>query len=258
MLNCPIFIAHGDITTDIIYDYNLNILKKDGGGCNWNVLYNLACMGSKCYALGTVGPDEEGKIAIDSLQRVNINTNYVEIEPQKRTTTFHILMPKTLSGDNSIIHSTSNPFTGEPSVTFSDNLPIQLPEDLNSNQDLYILLESIRPVNFNFINSIPSKKVCLDIGDEVVFQDYDSLYIYNFLKQVNILLLNGKTTHSLYHKLSVKDDYEFYSLLNLDLLIKTDGAKPVHFLFNSNNFSPQSIFRKPTLASSVVDNTRSR
>jgi len=38
---------------DKIYDENLNLIKEDGGGCNWNDLYNLALMGEKCYAFGT-------------------------------------------------------------------------------------------------------------------------------------------------------------------------------------------------------------
>lgn len=94
MYNKPIFIAHGDITADIIYDSQYNVLRQDGGSCNWNVLYNLACMKEKCYALGTVGDDNEGKIAIDSLNRVNVNTNFIDIEKNKKTTTFHILMPE--------------------------------------------------------------------------------------------------------------------------------------------------------------------
>ena len=37
-----IFISHGDLILDNIYDENLNLIKQDGGGCNWNDLYNLA------------------------------------------------------------------------------------------------------------------------------------------------------------------------------------------------------------------------
>ncbi|MCI9366236.1 MAG: hypothetical protein HFJ54_06895 [Clostridia bacterium] len=48
-----IFISHGDIILDKIYDENLNLIKQDGGGCNWNDLYNLSLMGETCYAFGT-------------------------------------------------------------------------------------------------------------------------------------------------------------------------------------------------------------
>ena len=49
-----VFISHGDIILDNIYDENLELIKQDGGGCNWNDLYNLAQMGEKCYAVGSV------------------------------------------------------------------------------------------------------------------------------------------------------------------------------------------------------------
>lgn len=49
-----IFVSHGDIILDKIYDGNLNLIKKDGGGSNWNSLYNLSFMGENCYAIGSV------------------------------------------------------------------------------------------------------------------------------------------------------------------------------------------------------------
>lgn len=48
-----IFVSHGDIILDNIYNGNLDLIKQDGGGCNWNDLYNLASMGENCYAIGS-------------------------------------------------------------------------------------------------------------------------------------------------------------------------------------------------------------
>lgn len=48
-----IFVSHGDIILDNVYDANFNLIKQDGGGSNWNTLYNLAYMGEICYAIGT-------------------------------------------------------------------------------------------------------------------------------------------------------------------------------------------------------------
>ncbi len=64
-----IFISHADIILDKIYDSNFNLIKQDGGGCNWNDLYNLSMLGENCYAFGSAGNDEEGKIAIESLKK---------------------------------------------------------------------------------------------------------------------------------------------------------------------------------------------
>ena len=48
-----VFVSHGDIILDNIYDGDLNLIKQDGGGSNWNTLYNLSYMGETCYAIGT-------------------------------------------------------------------------------------------------------------------------------------------------------------------------------------------------------------
>lgn len=48
-----IFISHGDIILNKIYDNDLNLIKEDSGGCNWNDLYNLGLMGETCFAFGT-------------------------------------------------------------------------------------------------------------------------------------------------------------------------------------------------------------
>lgn len=61
-----VFIAHGDLTIDKIYDSEYNLLKKDGGGWNFNVLYHLVNMFEKCYEIGTIGDDYEGEISINS------------------------------------------------------------------------------------------------------------------------------------------------------------------------------------------------
>ncbi len=49
-----VFVSHGEIILDHIYDGDLHLMKQDGGGSNWNTLYNLAYMGESCYAIGSV------------------------------------------------------------------------------------------------------------------------------------------------------------------------------------------------------------
>ena len=61
-----LFLSHGDIIIDKIYDDSFHLLKQDGGGCNWNDLYNLSILGETCYAIGSNGNDSEGEIAIQS------------------------------------------------------------------------------------------------------------------------------------------------------------------------------------------------
>ena len=88
-----IFITHADIILDKIYDANFNLVKQDGGGCNWNDLYNLSIMGEECYAFGSCGNDEEGRIAVDSLKKAGVNTDNIIIDNNISTDIMNILLP---------------------------------------------------------------------------------------------------------------------------------------------------------------------
>ena len=47
-----VFVSHGDIILDKIYDGDLNLIKEDGGGSNWNSLYNLSYINSNIKTIG--------------------------------------------------------------------------------------------------------------------------------------------------------------------------------------------------------------
>ena len=157
-----IFVSHGDIILDKIYNEDLEFIKQDGGGCNWNDLYNLSLMGETCYAFGTAGNDEEGKVAISSLKRANVDTSYIEIE-EKSTNIMNIIIPNSNLNDNTVIHSWYSPITSKFTMNFSEDLPKKLPDSLQNNE-VYLILDKFLPVNLEFLESIQNRKVCLDIG----------------------------------------------------------------------------------------------
>ena len=132
------------------------------GGSNWNSLYNLSYMKEKCYAIGSCGKDEEGKIALDSLKKYGVNIDYIRLD-DINTDVMNIIIPNSKLGDDTIIHSWYSPITNKRTIEFRDNLPTSLPDKITSN-DLYILLDKFEPINLEFLNNIPKKKVCLDIG----------------------------------------------------------------------------------------------
>lgn len=151
-----VFISHGDIILDKIYDENLNLIKQDGGGCNWNDLYNLALMGERCFAIGTKGNDKEGELATKSLSKVNINTDYILTE-NKDTNIMNIIIPNNNLKDNSILHSWYCPITNKYTMNFSNNLPTELPKELE-NKQLYVILDKFLPINLKFLNNVPSER----------------------------------------------------------------------------------------------------
>ena len=246
-----IFVSHGDIILDKIYNGDLEFIKQDGGGCNWNDLYNLSLMGETCYAFGTAGNDEEGKVAISSLKRANVDTSYIEIE-EKSTNIMNIIIPNSNLNDNTVIHSWYSPITNKFTMNFSENLPKKLPDSLQNNE-VYLILDKFLPVNLEFLESIQNRKVCLDIGHIRFFEHFTRQYLLNFFKNADYVQLNDSVTDLLFERLDVKDEAELFELLDLKLLVLTKGKKGAIFFFRDNNYNIVSILKKPEIVVNATD-----
>lgn len=247
-----IFVSHGDIILDKIYDGNLNLLKEDGGGCNWNDLYNLAYMGETCYAFGSVGNDREGTIALNSLKRIGINTDSVIVE-NKSTNIMNIIIPNQSLDDNTVLHSWYSPITNTYTMNFSDNLPTNIPEKLKEN-DIYIILDKFLPVNLDFIKNIENKKVCLDVGSTRYFEHFTRQYLISFFKEASYIQLNESVSSLLLERLQVKSYVELFELLNLDLLVLTKGKKGALFVYRENG-EIKEIEKAPKVIVDIVDSS---
>lgn len=247
-----VFVSHGDIILDNIYDGDLNLIKQDGGGSNWNTLYNLSYMGETCYAIGSSGNDEEGRMAINSLKRFGVNTDYIRVD-NISTSVMNIIIPNSDLGDDTIIHSWYSPITNKRTLEFRDNLPVNLPNEL-CDKEIFVLLDKFEKVNLDFLNNIKNKKVCLDIGHYRFIEHFSKQYLTNFLKNANLAQLNHNVRDLLLERLQVKNEFELFDLLDLDLLVLTKGKKGATFIFKENN-EFKSIDQSPEVIAKVTDSS---
>lgn len=247
-----VFISHGDIILDKIYNDNLELIAQDGGGCNWNDLYNLSLMGEKCYAVGSIGNDDEGKIAIASLNRAGVNTDSVIIE-EKNTNVMNVIIPNKDLEDDSIIHSWYNPITMDFTMSFSKNLPVHLPKELE-NEEIYVILDKFLPVNLEFIDNIKNKKVCLDIGHIRFFEHFTRQYLLNFFKRADFIQLNENVISLLFERLHIKSLVELFELLNPDLMVLTKGKCGAEYVFRENG-EIKVTFETPKIIVDIVDSS---
>ena len=248
--NDIIFISIGNLVTDKIYDEKLNLIKKEGGGCNWNVLYNLAKLGEQCYAIGTCGIDSEGDIAVDSLKRVNVDTTYIT-RKNKSTDVISIIIPAKKLGDNTVKHTVYDPFTGRKTISSQENLLKRIPDELSDKQ-IYLILDKFYKVNYDFMTGIKNKTLCVDIGNEIYIKYFKGEYILKFLRQAKIVLLNKNVSKILFKKLNIENEIELFNLLNLDLFILTNGKKGAKFLYNENG-NIKIINKTPEIVRKIVD-----
>ena len=248
-----LFISHGDIILDNIYNGDLELIKQDGGGSNWDTLYNLSYLGETCYAVGTCGKDKEGDIALSSLEAGNVNTDFVRRDDIS-TSIMNIIIPNQSElGDNSIIHSWYSPITNKRTLFFRDNLPIELPEDILRN-DIYVLLDKFETINFDFISNLKNKKVCLDIGHIRFIEHFTKQYLTMFFKTANLIQLNETVKPLLFERLQIQNEFDFFNLLDLDLLVVTKGKKGATFIFKEDN-ELKAIDKEPEVIAKVVDSS---
>lgn len=248
-----VFISHGDIILDKIYNDKLELINQDGGGCNWNDLYNLSLMGEKCYAIGSMGNDEEGSIAMKSLKKAGVNVDNIILE-EKNTNVMNIIIPNKDLEDDSIIHSWYSPITMDYTMNFSNNLPTSLPKELEEKQ-IYIILDKFLPVNLELINNIKNnKKVCLDIGHIRFFEHFSRQYLLNFFKKADFIQLNENVLALLFERLRVKSLIELFELIQPDLLVLTKGKRGAEYVFKENNEIKVS-FETPKIIVDIVDSS---
>lgn len=248
-----VFVSHGDIILDNVYDGDLNLIKQDGGGSNWNSLYNLSYMGEICYAIGTCGKDKEGDIAISSLKNHGVNVDFIRRD-DITTSIMNIIIPnKSKLGDDTIIHSWYSPITNKRTLFFRENLPTNIPQELE-NKEIYVLLDKFETVNLEFINNIKNKKVCLDIGHVRFIEHFSKQYLINFFKNGNLVQLNNNVAPLLFERLQIENEFELFDLLDLDLLVITKGKKGASFIFKEND-EFVCVDKSPEVIAEVVDSS---
>ena len=252
-MSSKVFVSHGDIILDNVYDGDLNLIKQDGGGSNWNSLYNLSYMGEICYAIGTCGKDKEGDIAISSLKNHGVNVDFIRRD-DITTSIMNIIIPnKSKLGDDTIIHSWYSPITNKRTLFFRENLPTNIPQELE-NKEIYVLLDKFETVNLEFINNIKNKKVCLDIGHVRFIEHFSKQYLINFFKNGNLVQLNNNVAPLLFERLQIENEFELFDLLDLDLLVITKGKKGASFIFKEND-EFVCVDKSPEVIAEVVDSS---
>lgn len=198
------------------------------------------------------GDDEEGRIAINSLKRFGVNTDYIRIDHQP-TDIMNIIIPNSTLGDDTIIHSWYSPITNTRTLEFRNNLPTTLlPEILD--KEIFVLLDKFETINLDFLTHIKNKKVCLDIGHYRFIEHFSKQYLTSFFKTANLIQLNNNVCDLLFERLQIQNEFEFFDLLCLDLLVITKGKKGATFIFKENG-SFKSIDQSPEIIAKVRDSS---
>ena len=82
-------ISIGDLVTDFYYK-NGKLIGVNGGMSSHNIIANLSKHKINTAVYGVCGNDDAGKVALDSLRKLNVNVDHVFIDENIRTRCFHV------------------------------------------------------------------------------------------------------------------------------------------------------------------------
>ena len=233
-----VVVGIGELMTDEIYkktQESLFLLKKDGGGTVWNILCNLGAYNIPTIALGACGKDKDAKIAIQSLQKFNVNVDNV-LKVFKKTKKIYVIIPEGDLEDESISMKLKSPFTGiKPEISYFDGWQNQIiiPKNIN----IIAVADNFRKANLEIIKMLQKYNHCnvvLDIGHVEFLNNISNQYIEGYINQVDFLQVNEHVMSEFIKRFN-KNSFELYKLFNLKIMIITKGSRGVEFIWNEDN-----------------------
>ena len=82
-------VSIGDLVTDYYYK-DEKLLGINGGMTSHNIIANLAKLGIKTSVFACCGNDTQGKIAIKSLEKLDVDIQNIKVLDNIRTRCFHV------------------------------------------------------------------------------------------------------------------------------------------------------------------------
>lgn len=220
-------IGIGDLVTDYYYQ-DSKFLGLCGGMTVFNILANLSKY-YETYAIGICGNDDDGDIAIKSLNDIKVNTNYVK-RKDILTRCFHVNIT-----ENGVTSKKRCPSCNRKKWYEDIEELIKIPDFLFEDKENLFVFDTINDRNLKLIEVIKQQKckIVIDIGQIGVLENYEKESIVNILKnKFDVVQLNERVSKFLMQKFEYDDLKELNNIFNSQLIIITCGKKGTKFIHN--------------------------
>ena len=240
-------VSIGDIVLDYYYK-DEKLIGVNGGMTSHNIIANLAKMGFSTAVFGCCGDDYQGKMAINSLEKIKVDISNIKVINNARTRCFHISYYEI--GDKLTFTSKKRcPFCNnkkwydesliEPDFVFS-----------NIKDDDILIFDNLNEKNQIIIDGSKNKKI-IDLGQYFEFEKMnDDDIIKELQNKFEIINFNERVTKYLINRFNLKDDSELFNLIRPNLMTITRGEKGATFIINGNTYD-----FKLSAKGNVVDST---
>ena len=240
-------VSIGDLVIDYYYKDNI-FLGINGGMTSHNIIANLAKMGVSTAVFGACGNDQQGQIAIKSLEKLKVDTKNIMILNDVGTRCFHVSY---FDDDGKIS------FTSKKRCPFCNNKKWYEESliDLNNiiknvNDDDIMVFDNLNSKNQELIDKVNNKKI-IDLGQFYEFEDLSDKEIIKKIKgKFEIINFNERVSKYLITKLSLNNDIDLYNTLKPVFMTITRGEKGATFIYDGLEYNYQ-LSKKEV----VVDST---
>ena len=224
-------IGVGNLVTDYYYkDYNF--LGACGGMTAFNIIANLSSK-YETYAVGICGDDDDGRIAVQSLQNLNVNTEYV-LATEKQTRCFNINIQ-----ENGISSKKRCPICNRKKWYETSEKKIELPKKIIIKNKTIVVFDTVNDENIS-LASISKKSGSIniiDIGQVGKLEDFDKdQFVNNIHNKFDLVQLNERVSDFLIKKFELKNTKELNKLFLAKLITITYGKKGVEFICNNKSY----------------------
>lgn len=222
------YVALGDLVADCYYKnvgQDQELIKIDGGSSRFNVIANLAARGNSTCVISGCGQDLVGKIVLNSLMRLNVDTSFVIRKRNIRTRTYHL----TVEGNKHICTKTC-PICGNRTWYNQEVVTIEYHKKHIKKDDI-LILDGLKPENIPIIRTFPNEKV-LDIGRIKRLDSLSNTEMLNILqnKNIEILQLNETVEQYLIRRFKISKLLELFQILEPNFMIVTRGKEGADFV----------------------------
>lgn len=240
-------VSIGDLVTDFYYKDD-KLLGVNGGMTSQNIIANLAKMGLKTTVFACCGNDDQGKIAIKSLEKLKVDIDNIKIVEGTRTRCFHVSYYEK-NGKLFLTSKKRCPFCN--SKKWYDGSLLETNYVLaNIKTDDILVFDNLNIKNQIIIDNTINKKI-IDLGQYFELENMSNDEIIKRLKQkFEIINFNERVSNYLLKRLNLKNDIDLYKIINPNLMTITRGEDGATFIANNkvHNFELE-------LKGDVVDST---
>ena len=240
-------VSIGDLVIDYYYK-NGKLLGINGGMTSHNIIANLAKMGIDTAVFGVCGDDFQGKIAIKSLENLNVNTENIKILKYVRTRCFHVSY---FENDDKLS------FTSKKRCPFCNNKKwyedSMIDTDViikNINNDDILVFDNLNDKNQLVIDNTNNKKI-IDLGQYFELERLsDKEMIDKLTNKFEMINFNERVTKYLLKRLNLKNELELYNLFKPIFMTVTRGEDGATFIYDNKEYNFKLITK-----GNVVDST---